>query len=234
MTRPPHTRSDAAEGARAIAPLLLGAAPFGLVAGVAGAVNGATTVQTAAFSLVSFAGAAQIAAMDLLGRDAAVWVVLLTMVAINLRFVLYSAGLAPWLRAEPLPRRALGAYLLTDHAYVVSTARFGRPPAVRRPANYYLGAALAFWVTWQVATVVGAVIGRALPESVPLTFAAPLTFLALLVPQLTSWPNVAAAGTGGLVAVVGSEAPANLGMLLGCVAGIAAGTVARRFRRAHR
>lgn len=234
MTSLPRGGTDAAQGARAITPLLLGAAPFGLVAGVAGAVNGATTLQTVAFSLVSFAGAAQIAAMDLLGQGAAVWVVLLTMVAINLRFVLYSAGLAPWLRTEPLPRRALGAYLLTDHAYVVSSARFVRPPPVPRPACYYLGAALAFWVTWQVATLVGAVIGAGLPDSLPLSFAAPLTFLALLVPQLTSRPNVAAAGTGGLVAVAAADAPANLGMLLGCVSGILVGSWVHRAQGARR
>lgn len=223
-------QTDTARGARAIAPVLLGAAPFGLVAGVSGVVNGATVLQTVAFSVVSFAGAAQIAAMDLLGGGAAIWVVLLTMVAINLRFVLYSAGLAPWLRDEPRRRRALGAYLVTDHAYVVSSTRFTRAPPLSRPADYYLGAAAAFWVTWQTATLAGALIGRGLPESIPLTFAAPLSFLALLVPQLTAWPHLVAAATGGLVAVVGHGAPANLGVLLGCLAGVLAGTWAHTRR----
>lgn len=218
--------SDLARGATAIAPVLLGAAPFGLVAGVSGTTNGATVLQTSAFSLISFAGAAQIAAMDLLGNGASIWVVLLTMCAINLRFVLYSAGLAPWLRDQPRTRRALGAYLVTDHAYVVSVGRFAQRPPVARPADYYLGAACAFWVTWQVATLVGAAIGTGLPTSVPLTFAAPLSFLALLVPQLTRWPNLAAAATGGVVALVGRDAPANLGVLLGCLAGIAVGAIA--------
>lgn len=224
-------QTDAARGARAIAPVLLGAAPFGLVAGVSGVVNGASVLQTVAFSVIAFAGAAQIAAMDLLGGGAAIWVVLLTMVAINLRFVLYSAGLAPWLRPEPLRRRALGSYLVTDHAYVVSVARFAAPPPPSRPADYYLGAAAAFWVTWQCATLVGALVGTRLPPEVPLTFAAPLSFLALLVPQLTRWPNVAAAATGGLVALVGRDAPANLGVLLGCVAGIVVGAWASRVGR---
>lgn len=222
--------TDVARGARAIAPVLLGAAPFGLVAGVAGVVNGATVVQTVAFSMVSFAGAAQIAAMDLLGAGASIWVVLLTMVAINLRFVLYSAGIAPWLSTDPPHRRALGAYLVTDHAYVVSVSRFAQSPPVNRPADYYLGAAAAFWVTWQVATLVGALVGRGLPASIPLTFAAPLSFLALLIPQLSTRPNIAAAATGGVVAMVGRDAPANLGVLLGCVAGVAVGTWAHRKR----
>lgn len=234
MTTTPLRRTDAARGARAIAPVLLGAAPFGLVAGVSGVVNGATVLQTVAFSVIAFAGAAQIAAMDLLGDGAAVWVVLLTMVAINLRFVLYSAGLAPFLRADPAHRRALGAYLVTDHAYVVSTDRFARPPTLAHPTSYYLGAALAFWVTWQVATLAGALMGRGLPPSIPLTFAAPLSFLALLVPQLRSRPGMVAATTGGAVATLGHAAPANLGMLLGCLCGILAGTWATQRQGAAR
>lgn len=226
--------SELARGATAIAPVLLGAAPFGLVAGVAGTTNGATVLQTSAFSLISFAGAAQIAAMDLLGGGASIWVVLLTMCAINLRFVLYSAGLAPWLRQESRTRRVLGSYLVTDHAYVVSVGRFARAPAAARPADYYLGAAAAFWVTWQVATLVGAVIGTGLPASIPLTFAAPLSFLALLVPQLTRWPNLAAAATGGVVALIGHDVPANLGVLLGCLAGIAVGSIVPHRREGRR
>lgn len=228
---PPSPRGDAVDGARAIAPVLLGAAPFGLVAGVAGVVNGATVLQTSAFSLVSFAGAAQIAAMDLLGAGATPWVVLLTMVAINLRFVLYSAGIAPWLGEEPGHRRALGAYLITDHAYVVSTQRFAGHSPIAHPAAFYLGAAATFWAVWQIATIVGALAGSRLPTSVPLTFAAPLSFLALLVPQLHRRPAAAAALVGGGVAAVGHDAPAHLGTLLGCLAGVAAGTWATRGRR---
>lgn len=228
---PPTPRDDALDGARTIAPVLLGAAPFGLVAGVAGVVNGATVLQTAAFSVVSFAGAAQIAGMELLGGGAALWVVLLTMVAINLRFVLYSAGIAPWLRGRPGGERALGAYLITDHAYVVSTQRFAGHYPVAHPAAFYLGAATAFWVVWQAATVVGALAGSRLPTSLPLTFAAPLSFLALLVPQLRRRPAAAAALVGGVVAAIAHDAPAHLGTLLGCLAGVAAGTWTARGRR---
>jgi predicted branched-subunit amino acid permease len=62
------------------------------------------------------------------------------------------------------------------------------------------------------------------PESLPLDFAIPLVFLVLLVPTLVSRPAVVAAAVGGLAAVVASELGADeLSILVGALAGIAAG-----------
>ncbi|MDP9395434.1 MAG: AzlC family ABC transporter permease [Actinomycetota bacterium] len=218
-------------GAVAISPVLIGVVPFGFVAGVAGVENGATVVDTVAFSLLAFAGASQIAALDLLGAGAPVAVVIGTAIMINLRFAMYSASLAPYLADEPIRRRLLGAYLLTDHAYAIALTRYAQYPPPRSRGAYYLGAAVAFWVTWQLATVVGAVLGTGVPEQIPLGFAVPLSFLALLVPTLVDRPSVLAAVVAGTVATVGHGAPANLGMLVGALAGAAAGAAAGRRHR---
>lgn len=218
-------------GAVAISPILVGVVPFGLVAGVAGVENGATVVDAVAFSLLAFAGAAQIAAFDLLGAGAPLAVVIGTAIMINLRFVMYALSLAPHLAQEPVRRRVLGAYLLTDHAYAIALFRYGQEPAPRSRGAYYLGAAMAFWVTWQVATLVGALLGGGVPEQVPLGFAVPLSFLALLVPTLVDRPTAVAALLAGTVATAAHDAPANLGMLGGAVAGVGAGALLSRARR---
>lgn len=212
----------------AISPVLVGVVPFGLVAGVAGVENGATVTSAASFSLLAFAGAAQIAAFDLLGSGAPLLVVIGTALLINVRFVMYAVSLAPHLADEPLRRRVLGAYLLTDHAYAIAVARYSQEPPPRSRGAYYLGAASAFWVTWQIATVCGALLGSGVPDEIPLGFAVPLSFLALLVPTLVDRPSLVAAAVAGSVATLASHAPANLGMLGGAVAGTAAGALAVR------
>ena len=89
--------------------------------------------------------------------------------------------------------------------------------------RYYLAVGLILWTAWMALTAAGVLLGGVLPTSLPLDLAAPLTFLLLLLPMLTSRPAYAAAATGGLVAVVTSGLPWGLGLLAGAAAGIAVG-----------
>lgn len=191
--------------------------------------NGLSAEQTILFGLLSFAAASQIAALELFGAGAPLVVVVGTATVINLRLVMYSASLAALLPPEPVRRRLWSVYLVTDHAYAVFVARVGSLNSDHERRAFYLGAATAMWLTMEVSTVAGALLGAGLLESVPLEFAAPLSFLALLVPTLVDKPRWAAAVVAGMVATVAHDAPANLGMLGGAVAGIVAGVVT--FRR---
>lgn len=211
-------------GIAAIAPVLLGVLPFGLAAGVVSAEAGYGLTETVGHSVLIFAGASQIAAVSLLGDGAAVAVVVLTVLVINLRMMMYAASLAPHMADVPLRRRAAGAYLLTDQAYAVSIVQFREPMSADRRYAFYMGAALTLWAPWQLSTMTGVLVGASLPDSVPLGFAVPLMFLALLVPALTDRPTLAAAVTSATVATLGAGLPSNLGMLVGALVGIAVGT----------
>jgi len=68
--------------------------------------------------------------------------------------------------------------------------------------RYYLAVGIILWTAWMALTAAGVLLGGVLPTSLPLDRIAPLTFLLLLLPMLTSRPAYAAAATGGLVAVV--------------------------------
>ena len=219
-------RQDAIAGARTTAPILLGVVPFGLVAGVTAVEAGLDPLQAVGMSVVVFAGASQLAAIDLLGRTAPATVVVLTALVINLRFVMYSASLAPYLRRLGAPARWLSAYVLTDQAYAVSLAEFrSRGPDERSRLWYYLGSALSLWVTWQAATAVGAVAGAAVPPDLSLEFAVPLTFLALLVPAIEDRNTGAVAAVSGAVGVAAATLPFDLGLVTAAVVGVALGVV---------
>ncbi len=218
--------TDARAGAAAIAPMLVGVVPFGLVAGAAPVAEGFDGWTAVGLSTLVFAGASQLAIVDVLSHSGSAVVAILAALTINLRMVLYSASLAPYLGHESTGRRLGAAYLLNDQVYALSVPRWAADDRAEGRLAFYLGAAVLLWVGWVAATIAGVVLGAAVPESVPLDFAVPLVFLVLLVPVIVDRPSIVAAVTGGVVAVIAAEAGAGpLSMIVGAVAGITAGTV---------
>lgn len=219
--------SEARAGAAAVAPMLIGVVPFGLVAGAAPVSAGLGGWTAVGFSTIVFAGASQLAAIDVLAHGGSAVVAIAAAWAINLRMVLYSASLAPFLGHVPTRARLGAAYVLTDQAYALSVARWAGGADRDRRLSYYLGAGWLLWASWQAATVAGALVGGAIPDDVPLDFAVPLVFLVLLVPLVETAPAVVAAVTGGAVAVVTAEMGGEtVTIIVGALAGIAAGAIA--------
>ncbi len=217
---------DAGAGAIATAPMLFGVVPFGLVAGAAPVSEGLGGWAAVGLSTIVFAGASQLAIVDVLGQGGSALVAILAALTINLRMVLYSASLAPYLSQEPTGRRLAAAYILVDQNYALSVSRWAVDPAPERRLPYFAGAGLLLWTGWQAATVAGVLVGAAVPDDVPLDFAVPLVFLVLLVPMLTDRPAVAAAAAGGTTAVVAAELGAGpAATVVGAALGIAAGVV---------
>lgn len=207
--------------------MLIGVIPFALVAGAAPVDAGFDIAHALGLSIVVFAGASQLAMIDVLGGGGGVALAVVTALTVNLRLILYSASVARPLAHTRLRHRLLAAYVLVDQAYALSIVRWdGRDrPGDRLPYFLTVGAMLGtFWV---VGTWVGALVGGSVPDDVPLDFAVPLVFLVLLIPVLERWPQMAAAAVGGVVALATAEAGADeLAVLVGGVAGIAAGVFA--------
>jgi 4-azaleucine resistance transporter AzlC len=223
-TRDP--RAELVEGFRAVAPMLVAVIPFGLVAGVTPVARGLGAAAAAGLSLVVFAGSSQLAITDVLGDGGSVLVAVIAALTINLRMLLYSASLAPYAAAMPMRHRLAAAYLLTDQAFAVSAARWSDRRHVEPSVWFFVGAGGLLWAVWQVATVVGALLGSTLPSSVPLDFAVPLVFLVLLVPAIRTRPAAGAAAGGGAAAVVAAQAGAgSLSVLVGALVGIGAGVL---------
>jgi len=222
------SRSAFLSGFRAVAPMMLGVAPFAMITGVSATSVGLSPQEAIGMSVLVFAGASQLAAFSLIGQGAGVAAILLTTFMVNVRMAMYSASLAPWLRPLSVPTRTGLAYLMTDQAYAFSILRFRREPGTPR-RDYYLGVAAPLWLLWQVATALGAVAGAQVPPSWQLDFAIPLTFLALLAPAVRDRPGLLAAVVGGGLALALRGLPFNLGLVVGSLLGIAAGTVAERW-----
>lgn len=213
------------EGVLEVLPIVAGIIPFGLVAGAAAVDAGIGIEGGMALSVLVFAGASQLAAIDLFARDAPLLVVLLTVGVINLRMAMYSASLAPRLADVPLLRRMAASYFLVDQAYALTIMRVERHPGRGHRLAYYFGVALPLWVNWQLMTAVGALVGSTIPAWLPLEATIPLVFLAMLVPAVTDRATFAAAVVSGAVATVAAGLPNNTGLLVGAFSGIAVGAL---------
>ena len=218
-------------GAKSVAPQLIGVIPFGLVAGATAADGGLGVAAAAGFSGIVFAGASQLAAIDVLTHGGTVLVAVLAACTINLRMVLYSASLAPYLTKDRLRWRLLASYVLVDQVYAVAVSRWSDPddPVSRPEARipFMLGTGLLLGSAWMITTVIGAVFGPSVPDSLPLSFAVPLVFLVLLVPAIVNRPAVVAALGGGVGAVLAAELGAgHASIIIGAFIGIAGGALA--------
>src|SRR4028119_2520029 len=199
-------------GVKAIAPVLLALIPFALAFGTMAAGSGLSTLETLAMSVFVFAGAAQLAMLPLISTGASVAIIVLTVLVINLRMTLYSASLAPHFRRLPAGWKALLSYLLTDQAYAATITRFDEGRTEEPGRGWYVrGAALAVWITWQPAAMLGVFLGSWVSEGWSLDFVLPLTFIALALPAIKDRTTATAALSAGATAAFLDAVPLNLG-----------------------
>ncbi len=207
---------------------MIGVFPFGLIYGALALSAGLSPAAAQMMSSIVFAGSSQFAVAQLV-RDAAPTVVIVVTIAmINLRHMLYSASMAPYVRDLPVRWKSLLAYLLTDECYAATVTHYQEQGLTPTSHWFFFGAGIALWTTWQVSSALGIFLGAALPASWPLDFALPLTFIAMVIPVLRDRPAVAAAASAGIVGVLAYALPYRLGFILAALVGIGAGMLLER------
>jgi len=207
-------------------PACVAMTPFGLVCGVGAAAAGASLWGALGLSAIVFSGAAQILAVQLLAAGAPLAVIVLTCFVAGLRFVIYSAAMAPYLRSLP-PRWQQGlAFLLTDQAFAAAIRRFHGGADPREGGLHFLGGGFALWLFWQAMNIAGYFVGNLIPASWSLEFAVPLCFIALLAPHFRTMPTIAAALVAGALVLALAGLPMKLNLIVAGVIGIVAGTLA--------
>ncbi|HEX8956056.1 MAG TPA: AzlC family ABC transporter permease [Burkholderiaceae bacterium] len=217
-------------GARDTLPMLIGAAPFGVIFGTLVPANMVADWQGQLMSLSVFAGSSQFIAIGLMGQHTSMLVIWLATFIVNLRHTLYSATLLPHVAHLPSRWRWLLGVLLTDETFAVVDAHYRRHPGQSLGHWYFLGSGLAMYVNWQFWTLIGLVFGSAFPQlqSLGLDFAMVATFIAIVVPQLKRRPQLAAALSAGAVAWLLRGLPYKLGLLAAIAAGVVVGMLFSR------
>ncbi|MGI6375544.1 MAG: AzlC family ABC transporter permease [Anaerolineae bacterium] len=163
-------------GFRATLPVALGCMPFGVAYGAVAAAS-LSPWQTSLMSLTVFAGTAQFIAASMLAQGSALLPIWATCALVNLRLVLLSAAISPYLRGVAAGQRLASAHALTDESFAVSLTAFRTHDA--RPI-YLVGSGLAIFVLWQAATVLGRLAGALIPQGYGLEYALSASIICLL------------------------------------------------------
>ena len=183
-----------------------------------------------AMSVLVYAGSSQLAALQLLTSGSPLAIAILAALVINLRFFIYSLSMAPHLAAAGPRWRPLLSYLLTDNGYAMSLRGYERPLQAADKVWYYLGCSAAIWITWQIGTLTGVLVGARIPADWHLEFSIVLTFLAIVAPTIRDRAVAAAACAAGITAELAWPLPLRLGLLLAVAAGIGAGMLVENMR----
>ena len=185
-----------------VSPLMIPVVPFGLIFGVLSIDIGFSPLETMGMSLIVFGGASQIVLLQLFSGGASSLVIISSVGAVNSRHLLYGAVVSEHLSELRLVWKIIISYFLIDQAFAVSNDYLKK----NKNKNKYfhlVGGGATCWIIWQSTTFLGIILGSAIPEELGLSFAVPLTFLALLVNDFRKFINVIVIIISGFVATIG-------------------------------
>ncbi len=226
------------EGLREMAPQAPGIAAWGLMTGVALAKSSLSGVEAWALGLLVFAGSSQLAALPLLVAGAPAWVILATAFCVNLRFVVFSLHLRPYLLHLPAWRRMAHGYFTADLSYALFTRRFAQPAgdAGGRLAQeaYLAGNCAVNWCSWTGATAVGLLLANFIPQAWGLGFAGILCLVGILCSLANTRLRVVAAAVGGAAAVAAYALPLKLNIVVAIAVAVAVCLALERTRGRER
>ncbi len=201
-------------------PVAPGIAAWGLMTGVAMMKSGLSLVEALSMALFVFAGSSQLAAMPLMIAGAPMWVVLATGFCVNLRFVVFSIHLRPYVMHQPLWRRLVSGYFTADLSYVMFVQRYKTPAErsdstmLRAQEAYLAGNCFVNWLSWVGPGLVGIVLANFIPPAWGLGFAGILALLGITCALASSQLRMVSVGVAGAAAVVAFALPLKLNILV--------------------
>jgi predicted branched-subunit amino acid permease len=222
-------KRGAREGFRLFLPMSVGLVPWAIVTGIAMRSIGLSPVEAMGMNLIVYAGTAQLGTLPLIASGAPLWLIALTALVLNLRFVIFSAALAPAFHGKPWSQRVLSSYLLVDGLFVLCADRLMRADDPHWRWGFYFAPGAWCWCIWQTGALVGMLGADFFPTDWSLEFMTTIALMVMLVPIVKERPMLVAGVAGGLGAVLMRGLPLKLGVIAGIAIGIVAGFAAEHF-----
>lgn len=206
------------QGVRDMSSAAVGIGAWGLMTGVAMLKSGMSVFESVAMTLLVYAGSSQLAAIPLLIAGAPAWVILATGFCVNLRFVVFSLHLRPYLMHMPRWRRITHGYLTADMSYALFTRKYAQPPATlaekQAQEAYLTGNYFVTWASWMGMSLLGIALANMIPQSWGLGFAGVLSLVAIVCSMATTRLRLLAVLIASATAVAAYLLPLKLNIVV--------------------
>ena len=208
-----------------VLPLMIPVIPFGIIFGAIGIEIGFSPLLTYATSIIIFSGASQIVILQLLSAGASSLVAITSSSVISARHLLYGAVLSQHLNHLSIYWKIGLSYLITDQAFAVSNEYFKKNNYNKFKHYHLIGSGLTLWIIWQITTIIGIFLGSIVPEELGLTFAIPLTFLALLINYLRNYKHIIVIIVSGVSSLIFFGVPFKSYIILSSIISLIVATI---------
>ncbi|GJI97722.1 membrane protein [Duganella caerulea] len=215
-----HHEPSWREGLKTGTPTLFGIGAWGLVVGIAMVKSGLTVPQALGMTLLVFAGSAQLAALPLIASHSPIWVIFATAFVVNLRFVIFSALLAPHFAQLPWRKRFVLGYVAGDMTVAMFLQKYPSEAPQVGKLSYLKGLLYPNWGAWQVGSIAGIFLGSTVPTEWGLGFAGTLAIICVMIPLVAGRPALCGVLVAGAVSVLAAGLPYKLGLLLAVLVGM--------------
>ncbi|CAJ91723.1 Branched-chain amino acid transport protein [Cupriavidus necator H16] len=219
----PAERAGFIDGARYFAPSLPAVFSWGLVTGVAMSKSVMTVPEAIGMSLLVYAGSAQLAVLPLFAAGLPLWTIWLTAAVVNLRFVIFSAGMQPHFSYMPLWRRTILGSFNGDLHFVYFLQKYSTPGYEPGKEGYFWGMALTNFCMWQLSSIIGIVLASLFPDSWGLGLAGTMALIPVMIATINSRSTLLAVVVSAVLALLCFDLPYRLSLVVAVVGAIAAG-----------
>lgn len=183
-------------------PLNLAVLPWGILCGSLAILRDFTPLEALLMPVIVFAGAAQLVAIELIANNASLATILFTTFVISSRHFLYGLALREKMKLLPNKWRYSLGFLLTDELFALSGNRKAFVGKLR--LIYAVSAGGSFYLFWLLWNIIGIVAGSYLPDltHLGLDFAIAVTFIALVIPTVTTLPVFITVVVAGVLSII--------------------------------
>lgn len=185
---------------------------------------GLQPLQTFWFNILVYAGSAQLAVMPLIAGDYPLWTIWLTALIVNLRFVIFSAGIQPHFKKYTFWQRLGIGYLNGDITFAKFVHRFPQsdPHSNHTELLYFLGMAFTNWTVWQLGVLIAIIFGSYIPRDWGIGFAGTLALIALIIPAIKNRTGLMSALAAAITCALTINLPYRLTIVCSVIAGVGA------------
>ncbi|MDM5187951.1 AzlC family ABC transporter permease [Bacillus sp. DX4.1] len=233
---PMHGDETFRQGVKDCLPTVLGYLSIGIAAGVIEKTAGFSLAEITLMSILIYAGSSQFILAGMFAAGAPASAIIFTVFFVNLRHLLMSAALAPYLKKVPFMKNMIIGSQITDETFGIAAQHASGKQYLSE--KWMLGLNVTGYLNWILANIIGGIFGEWIPDphTYGMDYALPAMFIGLFVLQLmSSHPNLAIHVSVAVAAIVIAYSvhffvPASVAVIIATLAAATIGVVIEKWK----